>query len=333
MSPRFFLGRSGSLLVITLWLVTILSVLAVAIARYLSTEVRLTKYQLAREQAKTLARSGIFLAMERLKRDPTKDYDWLGDDWAVFPKGDPNDPTAWVLSVPTDRDDPNAASHELRVHILDAERKLDLNQPATSAKLESILGSPQLAQAVVDYLDVDTAGETRNDNPPYDQKNGPAVTLEELLEIPGMTSMSLAALGRDTFAVPEATPITTVNINTARPEVLKLVGLSDSAVALLEQFRAKADGFFSEAGLVITNTLKDRESVDLTGTPDGNLLTGSTIRVSSNTFTVTSEASLAQPALHYCIEAVIQREDCKAGIPKPCIVAWREPPLWTCHAS
>ena len=43
----------------TLWLVTILSVLAVAIARYLSLEVRLTKYRLAREQAQALARSGI----------------------------------------------------------------------------------------------------------------------------------------------------------------------------------------------------------------------------------------------------------------------------------
>ena len=86
--------REGSLLVITLWMVATLSVLAVATARYLSTEVRLTKLRLAREQAKTLARSGVYLAMERLKQDADGEsdgkYDWLGDDWA----------TEWKIASP-----------------------------------------------------------------------------------------------------------------------------------------------------------------------------------------------------------------------------------------
>ena len=61
--------RVGSLLIITLWLVTILSVLAIAVARYLSVEVRLTKHRLASEEAKALARSGVYLAMQRLTQD------------------------------------------------------------------------------------------------------------------------------------------------------------------------------------------------------------------------------------------------------------------------
>ena len=88
-----WLKRDGSLLIITLWLVTILSLLAIAIARYLSLEIRLTTYRAAREQAAILARDGVYLAMQRLAVDAKegetpegasgqKPYDWPGDEWA-----------------------------------------------------------------------------------------------------------------------------------------------------------------------------------------------------------------------------------------------------------
>ena len=71
----------------TLWLVTILSVLAVAIGRYLSLGVKMAGYRLAREQAVTLARGGVYLAMQRLADDPPEAegqaYDWEGDEWAA----------------------------------------------------------------------------------------------------------------------------------------------------------------------------------------------------------------------------------------------------------
>ena len=84
------LKRSGSLLIMTLWLVTILSLLAIAIARYPSLEIRLTKYRAARDQAAILARDGVNLAMQWLAEDAQegespeggsgkKQYDWLGD--------------------------------------------------------------------------------------------------------------------------------------------------------------------------------------------------------------------------------------------------------------
>ena len=103
----------GSLLVITLWLVTLLSVFAIAVARHLSLELRLTKYQLARERAKALARSGVSLAMQQLAADAAdaeEPYDWLGDDWAL--------PQEAVQT----------ADGVIQVRaIADEERKLDLN--------------------------------------------------------------------------------------------------------------------------------------------------------------------------------------------------------------
>ena len=60
---------SGSLLIMSLWLVVILAVLAVAVARSLSVDVRLAKYRQAHDQARALARSGVYLALQRLARD------------------------------------------------------------------------------------------------------------------------------------------------------------------------------------------------------------------------------------------------------------------------
>ena len=79
------------MLVITLWLVAMVSLIAIAVARSLSLEVRVAKYRAAREQARALARGGVSIALKRLADDagsPEADgkaYDWLGDDWAWIP--------------------------------------------------------------------------------------------------------------------------------------------------------------------------------------------------------------------------------------------------------
>jgi type II secretory pathway component PulK len=47
-------NQRGSLLVVTLWVVAILAVFVVAIARYLSIELRLTRHRMSRDQAAAL---------------------------------------------------------------------------------------------------------------------------------------------------------------------------------------------------------------------------------------------------------------------------------------
>ena len=72
--------QRGSLLVMTLWIITILGALSVAVARYLSTEVRVTRYRLARHEARELAHSGIVLALTLIQEDQiqTPTADWSG---------------------------------------------------------------------------------------------------------------------------------------------------------------------------------------------------------------------------------------------------------------
>jgi type II secretory pathway component PulK len=307
--------RAGSLLVVTLWLVTILSVLSVAIGRYLSLGVKMTRYRVAREQTRTLARSGVYLAMQRLAEDVNESdgaaYDWAGDSWAG----------EWRIDVP---------SGALTLRMADEERKLNLNT-ATADQLRSVVADDLVVQGILDARDEpDPAEEQPGAQPPYAPKNGPFVVPEELADLPGMTREAYAAL--DAATSPYYGVSTTVNINTAPPEVLRAFGLSETTVQMVERFREgpdgpgehQEDGVFRQSGPAIVQLLKDTQGVDLTGTPDGNLLGGTDFGVASQTFTVTVESALERPMVRTRIDAIVRRTPCPDGTPAPCIIAWRE---------
>jgi general secretion pathway protein K len=329
--------RTGSLLVMTLWVVVILSALAVAIARYLSLEVRLTSLRLAREQARVLARSGVYLAMQRLAHDAAapeadgKTYDWAGDDWAVVPSQDPAaDPGLWAVAFPLH----GAAEARLRgrvdVRIADESGRLDLNT-AAAAPLLRLSGDAALAQAILDARDEPDAAEDHPElAPPYVAKNGPFAEPEELADLPGMSPEASAALRA--HASPYRLATEPVNLNTASPEALAALGLSDRAVQLITQFRdgpdgAEAheqDGVFTVAGVAVLETLKHAHGVDLAGTEDGTLLSSNAFGVASALFRVRAEGVVERPAARVVVEAVVRRSGCGDGAPSPCLVAWRE---------
>ncbi|MBI2093737.1 MAG: general secretion pathway protein GspK, partial [Candidatus Omnitrophica bacterium] len=318
-------GKRGSLLVTTLWLITILSTLAIAVANYLSVEVRLTRYRLARAQAKVLARSGVYLAMQRLNQDAQKpeetggNYDWLGDEWAIFESNDPEaDRSIWKVT---------ASSGHIEVQISDVERQLALSTDVdTFARL---VGSVPLAQAIVDYLDQEDDGELPIEAEPYYyQKNAPVVTIEELQDIPGMTIESYQTL--KAFATPYRSETEPLNLNTVAPEVLRALGVSESSIQIIEQFREgpdgsdghEQDGIFTDSGLAITQTLQDNQGVNLVGTEDGNLLISSRFGVASQIFVVVAEGVMENPPVRARVEAVVKRAHCPEQLPTPCIVAW-----------
>ena len=300
-------SRSGSLLINTLWLVTILSLLAIAIARYLSLEIRLTTYRAAREQAAILARDGVYLAMQRLAVDANegeslegtsgrKPYDWLGDEWAQITGVSGSEPSRQII-----------------ITIDDEQRKLNLNA-ATAGQLTQLTGSARIAEEI---LDASLA------------KHGPFAVPEELGDLPEMTPEAYNGLREST------TPYTTLgeplNLNTVTPEVLRALGLSESAVQLVARFREgpdgalthEQDGVFQEAGLAVLETLTDEAGVNLAGTSDGALLSSALFGVASNTFTIVSEGRIKRPAARVRVEAVVRRAGCpdKAAT---CVIAWRE---------
>ena len=299
-------GRRGSLLIITLWLVIILGALATAVARYLSVEVQLTKYRVARQEARALARSGIYLAMNLLQEDPTPQYDWRGDAWAQ------------PLSITP------AIGQQVSLVITDEERKINLNT-ATALHLSQLLGQADLAQTLVDYHDPSDPAEDRlTDDPPYYAKNDRIVVLEEVSDVPGMEPGLYETL------LAQATPHTEVgaaggplNINTVTPEVLETVGIRPQTIEAIVQFRDSPNGPFQEAGLMLAETLQAQGLV-LDDETERNLLVSDLFRVSSRVFTVVSEAVVERPAVRVRIQAAIQRPAEGSGISVPQVIAWRE---------
>ena len=326
----------GSLLIMSLWLVVVLSVLAVAVARSLSVDVRLAKYRQAHDQAGALARGGVYLAMQRLARDAQameadgKTYDWWGDDWAPTPDESPEEePGVWRVAFPGPGHTARFAG-EVRIRIGDEAGKLRLNA-STKEELARLTGDETLAQEILDARDGPDPEEDRPEStPPYFAKNGLFASPAELSELPDMTPEAYDILQQQ--ASPYTSATEPMNINTVSPEVLRSLGISESAVSLLTRFREGADGadaheqdgVFTEAGLTILQVLKDREGVDLTGTPDGNLLSMTDFGVTSDVFAVVSESRLQRPAARFRVEAVVRRAGCGDGVASPCIVAWRE---------
>ena len=316
---------SGSLLIITLWMMTILSVLAIAIGRYLSTEVRIAKYRLAREQAKALARSGVYLAIHRLEEDTKpeadgKTYDWLGDDWAQFEQADAGaGSTVWIVPLLGEGTDHVQQTGQIEVEIIDAERTVDVNSASSlSTPLGTLIGSADVAAAIIDYYDTDSAGdwESHVEAPPYDPKNSRVVALEELLDVPGMQQAIYDKLQHFASAIPTATPIQQVNINTAGRDVLAAIGLPTLADPIIS-FREQGHYFTSLTPNVETDNPAVPAPFDSSNTEFQNAR--NRLGVISQVFRVIAKGVLTSPPVQYRVEAVIQRAENGSQI-----LAWRE---------
>lgn len=334
---RACLSQTGSLLVITLWMVTLLSTFAIAIARYLSVELRVMKYRVALEQAKAMARSGVYVAMARLAHDGAhqdETHDWLGDsDWAFVQADNAESAGAWELRAP------KAVAW---VEVIDEVRKLNLNTIAEStaarSAVEYLLGSEGAAW-IQDYVDQDSAdsgngGKESDDSaaPVYTAKNGPAIRCEELLSIPALAREDLRVRVQD-FCDAASTYHASnekININTVDEEVLEALGLTPG-IAALSQLRDPdprthaQDTVFKDANTIL-DQFPDGGWKPVAGSAEADIITG--MGVNAQTFTVKSSGEAiifpnreSSATAAYRIEAIV-RKNCDKQ--KPCIVAWKE---------
>ena len=343
--------RRGSLLIVTLWLVAVLSMLSIAISQRMAMELRLTRYQLAHARAQALARGGVRYAMALLaadQSDAASPADWLGEAWAFNPDADRRpsngakvDPTVIRLDIPEgDRpatgDEAAASTSTVELRLVDEERKLDINRltdPVYSELLSRLIGPREAVDRLLDYVDADDQplpdGLEKQDSPPYVAKNAPIVRLEEVRHIPGLFEASSqglwARLSQGTS--PYLTSTSRVNINTAPREVLEAVfGNPQMAEAVLAFRWDPGDGdprggnhFVGLSGdvqIVGTDTgIRDLLSPLMTG-PLGNIL-----GVQSQRFVIEAVTRLASPAVEYHLEAVIGRDQQAGG---HVILAWQQ---------
>jgi type II secretory pathway component PulK len=258
--------RRGSLLIVTLWLIAVLSMLSVAISHRMAMELRLVRHRIAQVQAYALARGAIRYGTALLVVEQAQEaFDWMGDDWTGTAQTESGPPSrgegdqAGVESPPREAlegrvrlDIPDgerpSVTHTVTLQIVDEERRLSLNH-ATPSQLLDLGVSEAAAQAILDAIDADEPDDPSEDRAdldvPYIAKDAPLVTMAELSAIP--------AFRDDPDSLPPLLAHATVytdgriNANTASIEVLLAVkggAAPDQILQAMVAQRAGADGRF-----------------------------------------------------------------------------------------
>ncbi len=255
--------RSGSILILTLWVLGFLSVFAL----YTAINVRMRLEFLGRMEARNklylFADSGIKRAVTEIgKIDKSATYTVLGEgaenDPAVFGKvniGDGYYSIGYSYKGNDYRPDSGGtAGTGIISGLADVQAKLNINKAdlsELSLLIENAAGADEktaaiIASSIIDWRDSDNLALPNGAEdayyhslaPAYNCKNAPFETLEELGYIRGMSKTIFDKI------VPYITVYGSgkVNINTASRTVLSAFGLSDALLDDIMTFRCGPDG-------------------------------------------------------------------------------------------
>lgn len=218
-------GQSGIVLVITLWLVTLLSVMAAGFSYAMRTETWLTIHGVDSAQARSRAEAGLWLAVADLLL-PVSERRWPTD-------GTPGET--------------NFGEATISVRIQDEAGKIDLNE----AGPELLLGLLEAASAagddvmfmrnaILDWRDPDherlVPGAEDGDylSAGYDAKDGPFNSIAELRRVAGMTDDIYGNI-RDAVTIHSLRP----GINPAFAPRIVLQAIPGSDRARIDEYLAK----------------------------------------------------------------------------------------------
>ncbi|HOK94888.1 MAG TPA: type II secretion system protein GspK [Anaerohalosphaeraceae bacterium] len=187
--------RPGTVLIITIWIVTMLASLIIVFSHYIRVEALAASNHIALVQAEAAASAAVQYIIAMLASQETTEVNWSSNPYEGVQVGEGY---FWVLR-------PNLSEDRKYDFGLCAESgKININ----SASLETLLKLPsmtaELAASIIDWRDSNqelTAGGAENEyylllSNPYQCKNSPLETIEEVLLIKGATQQIL--YGEDT---------------------------------------------------------------------------------------------------------------------------------------
>ena len=208
-SPR---ANGGTVLVITLWVLTILAVLALTFAATMHVEARACANQMQRTRALYAARAGVQRAILAIESDTTG-YAATSSEWAY---------------LDSEEDEFPFDDERYEVTVTDECGKMDLN----SADEESLEKLPQMSTemigAIIDWRDADDdAGPDGAEQDYYGRlrparacANRPFLTLDELLLVRGVTKEAF-------YGAAAARPAAIAGPESAEREADELAPLTD----------------------------------------------------------------------------------------------------------
>jgi len=247
-------NNSGIILLVVLWLLVILSLVALGLGRRTSIDLSLAKYSMGKLKADYSARAGLTYAMEQVHKDSkdetTKDVDTLFQCGIKLDAGQTPEQIFKHISVGEGYFDVNYSvkdpsgvdkvfyglqdeSSKINVNALGPENYLILKHLIVFLGFENS-AAEAIAAAVVHWKDADSDaavppnGAEDDDymtlEKPYHCKNLPLDSLEELLLIKGMTPEIFAAIKDYVTVYPKDATSLSININTAAELAIRALG-------------------------------------------------------------------------------------------------------------
>ncbi|MBI4430410.1 MAG: general secretion pathway protein GspK [Candidatus Omnitrophica bacterium] len=334
MYPKGFLYRwrteQSSILIVSLWAVSLLSAFAVSAGYQVRQKITLADRLDRRGWLSGLAEMGIHQAIQKLKADKVENgfdvfYD-LGINEIIVFKGIGVGEGSFTVSY--EFLDTESGTKSLRYGLCDEESKLNINfaEPVILASFFELFEvdedqAEEIAYAIVDWRDTDgflshpTEGAEddyyEDRKYAYGAKDFAFQVLQELLLVRGMTPEIYARVqGRLTVYGSGA-----VNINTASREVLLSLGLDESLVKKILDFRkgedrkeGTADDPYAAQTDGITATLSSAIGLDGGEVASlSNLVAQGRLGVASTYFKIRSRGELKERGQAIDIEAIVDR--------------------------
>ncbi len=250
--------KSGIILLAVLWMLVILSVMAIGLARRTAIDLSLTKYYLGKLQARYAARGGVVYARLLLKKDAVSgetakaDTLWLcGVDLEGRSPQEIFDsqkvgPGSFTIGFTSWSSEEN--KNKKHYGFTDEDGRLNLNainrgNYSIAVRFFMLAGVEEerariIAASIADWIDQDSfvsvadygAEDDYYENlpQPYRCKNRPFDTIEELMLVRGMTEDIFNEVKDAITIFPRHPARLTVNINTARPLVMRALFMDKS---------------------------------------------------------------------------------------------------------
>ncbi len=272
--------KSGIILIIVLWILVVLTMLAIGLGQRSSIELSLTKYAVGELKAKYLAWAGLVYSMQQIKNDSsdetTRAFDTLHQCGVRLAESNPEDVFRqsfdeghFLISYEA-RSDSVLSESNLSYGFQDEERRININTLSfqnykilihlmTLLDVDEALAE-EITAAILDWKDEDSEltsspSEGAEDDyymglsKPYHCKNRPFDSVEELMLVRGMTEEILRTL-KDYVTIYPKTGNLMVNFDTAPEIILTALGRSaptanpddvDSTVSKILSYRRGPD--------------------------------------------------------------------------------------------
>jgi len=315
--------KQGSVLIIVLWIIIILTILAVSISVVASSQVFFTRQYRRQITEYFIARAGIALCLAELNRDKEANtYDALKEEWSnkteLFnerPVGNGFLTVSYEYSnyLTTFSSEGESVVTNTFYGMIDEERKININT-ASATVLQALFQNrvalapaqaKEIADSIIDWRDND---ENRRENgaengyyqslsSPYSCKNNKFDILEELILVKGMRPETFQAV-KDFITVYGDGK---VNINTAGKPVLCALGMSDTLAEKVIRCRCGSDEIegteddevFTQPSAIISTLNKKQTLTQGETNQINNLITTNAIGVKSTYFQIVSSGYLA----------------------------------------